>query len=163
MGQMTMSCLIWIYWFCSLDFKFSIGYSLDKHTWKFYLLNPIALRTAKTLWSFDYSECNRVKVYWLYLNPIALTKAKIVYNYDLSECSSVNLLRDHQESLTHVLFTSVWCFLKLLSGFSNIIPQCHQPGDQCLGLGAGIRVQLALKLTNGLNIYEVFFCFFVKI
>ena len=24
--------------------------------------NPIALRTAKTLWSFDRSECNRVKV-----------------------------------------------------------------------------------------------------
>ena len=24
-------------------------------------INPIALRTAKTLWSFDHSECNRVK------------------------------------------------------------------------------------------------------
>ena len=24
-------------------------------------VNPIALRTAKTLWSFDSSECNRVK------------------------------------------------------------------------------------------------------
>ena len=24
--------------------------------------NPIALRTAKTLWSFDLSECNRAKV-----------------------------------------------------------------------------------------------------
>ena len=26
------------------------------------LFNPIALRTAKTLWSFDCSECNRVKI-----------------------------------------------------------------------------------------------------
>ena len=26
--------------------------------WEF---NPIALKTAKTLWSFDHSECNRVK------------------------------------------------------------------------------------------------------
>ena len=25
-------------------------------------LNPIALRTAKTLWSFGHSECNRVKL-----------------------------------------------------------------------------------------------------
>ena len=25
-------------------------------------LNPIALRTAKTLWSFGRSECNRVKI-----------------------------------------------------------------------------------------------------
>ena len=25
------------------------------------LLNPIALRTVKTLWSFGHSECNRVK------------------------------------------------------------------------------------------------------
>ena len=25
-------------------------------------INPIALRTAKTLWSFGRSECNRVKV-----------------------------------------------------------------------------------------------------
>ena len=24
--------------------------------------NPIALRTAKTLWSFGHSECNRVKI-----------------------------------------------------------------------------------------------------
>ena len=27
------------------------------------LLNPIALRMAKTLWSFGHSECNRVKLY----------------------------------------------------------------------------------------------------
>ena len=26
------------------------------------LFNPIALRTAKTLWSFGRSECNRVKL-----------------------------------------------------------------------------------------------------
>ena len=26
-----------------------------------FALNPIALRTAKTLWSFGHSECNRVK------------------------------------------------------------------------------------------------------
>ena len=25
------------------------------------ILNPVALRMAKTLWSFDHSECNRVK------------------------------------------------------------------------------------------------------
>ena len=25
------------------------------------MLNPTALRTAKTLWSFGHSECNRVK------------------------------------------------------------------------------------------------------
>ena len=25
-------------------------------------INPIALRTAKTLWSFDHSECNWVKI-----------------------------------------------------------------------------------------------------
>ena len=27
------------------------------------LFNPIALRTAKTLWSFGCSECNRVKIW----------------------------------------------------------------------------------------------------
>ena len=27
-------------------------------------INPIALRTAKTLWSFGPSECNRVKWYY---------------------------------------------------------------------------------------------------
>ena len=26
------------------------------------VFNPVALRTAKTLWSFGHSECNRVKV-----------------------------------------------------------------------------------------------------
>ena len=29
------------------------------------LFNPIALRMAKTLWSFGYSECNRVKFCFL--------------------------------------------------------------------------------------------------
>ena len=29
--------------------------------YNYLLLNPIALRTAKTLWSFDCSKCNRVK------------------------------------------------------------------------------------------------------
>ena len=29
------------------------------------MFNPIALGTAKTLWSFGHSECNRVKVHLL--------------------------------------------------------------------------------------------------
>ena len=69
--------------------------------------NPIALRMAKTLWSFGRSECNRMKSLKLYgytsrgsnsvistfdsiLNPIVLRKAKIVCNFGLSECSKVN-------------------------------------------------------------------------
>ena len=27
-----------------------------------FMFSPIALRTSKTLWSFDHSECNRVRV-----------------------------------------------------------------------------------------------------
>ena len=33
------------------------------HTLVWGLLNPIALRMAKTLWSFGCSECTKVKVY----------------------------------------------------------------------------------------------------
>ena len=37
------------------------------------LFNPVALRTAKIVWSFDRSECNRVKV----LNE---TKSEMAYS-----------------------------------------------------------------------------------
>ena len=35
----------------------------DTELWRIVRLNPIALRMAKTLWSFGHSECNWVKVY----------------------------------------------------------------------------------------------------
>ena len=38
--------------------RLSHGYQTAKNI----RLNPIALRTAKTLWSFGHSECSRVKV-----------------------------------------------------------------------------------------------------
>ena len=31
------------------------------------MVNPIALRTAKTLWSFGYSECSRVNAALVYI------------------------------------------------------------------------------------------------
>ena len=34
---------------------------VEKDGMVFFHLNPIALRTAKTLWSFGHSKCNRVK------------------------------------------------------------------------------------------------------
>ena len=36
----------------------------DNRTLAYMYFNPIAFRMAKTLWSFDHSECNRVKTYW---------------------------------------------------------------------------------------------------
>ena len=39
-------------------FKARIVYALD---FFYVIFNPIALRTAKTLWSFGRSECNKVK------------------------------------------------------------------------------------------------------
>ena len=34
------------------------------------LLNPFALRTAKTLWNFDRSECDRVKAVLMWCHNI---------------------------------------------------------------------------------------------
>ena len=51
----------------SLNSKYWLQYTLAEKdarnfmTVVFARLNPFALRTAKTLWRFGYSECNRVK------------------------------------------------------------------------------------------------------
>ena len=47
----------------------------------FFFFNPTALRRAKTLWSFDPSECNRVKrgktlIYWTHVDSKPLDRAK---------------------------------------------------------------------------------------
>ena len=38
------------------------------------MLNPIALRMAKTLWSFGHSECNRVKIWIHYQKNVELAQ-----------------------------------------------------------------------------------------
>ena len=43
-----------------LDFFCSLRLKTEKRK-GMHEFNPIALRTAKTLWSFGHSECNRVK------------------------------------------------------------------------------------------------------
>ena len=42
------------------------------------LLNPIALRTAKTLWSFGCSECNRVRTFLLFQNKTRVQKEAVM-------------------------------------------------------------------------------------
>ena len=55
------------------------------------LLNPIALRTAKTLWSFGRSECNRVKLFGVLsiLSAVGLNNlirsALDIFNIDISK------------------------------------------------------------------------------
>ena len=49
-------------------------------------LNPIALRTAKTLWSFGCSECNRVKG----LKVKRMTLAECRPKYKISETASAD-------------------------------------------------------------------------
>ena len=45
-------------------FGFKMGLSFSKSTFNIYIgpVNPFALRTAKTLWSFGHSECNRINL-----------------------------------------------------------------------------------------------------
>ena len=38
----------------------NMGFKVSEEPAQFGFLNPIALRTTKTLWSFGCSECNRV-------------------------------------------------------------------------------------------------------
>ena len=72
-------------------------------------LNRIALRTAKTLWSFGRSECTRVKAlqkqmsgtcllvivraFVFNFNPIALRTAKTLWSFGRSECIRVKALQ----------------------------------------------------------------------
>ena len=44
------------------------------------VFNPIALRTAKTLWSFGHSECNRVKWPGLqaFIHPFSLVSNRLI-------------------------------------------------------------------------------------
>ena len=42
------------------------------------MFNPIAIRTAKTLWSFDHSECNRVKRQNTKISKIAVDTIEII-------------------------------------------------------------------------------------
>ena len=66
-------------------------------------VNPIALRMAKTLWSFGRSKCNRVNsmtccvihlllLHWGSVNPIALRMAKTLWSFGHSECNRVNTM-----------------------------------------------------------------------
>ena len=43
------------------------------------LINPIALRKAKTLWSFGLSECNRVKVYNMENSKISVDPDEVAH------------------------------------------------------------------------------------
>ena len=42
-------------------------------------LNPIALRTAKTVWSFGCSECNRVKIDTVHQLMFPLARPRIIF------------------------------------------------------------------------------------
>ena len=53
-------------------------------------LNPIALRTAKTLWSFGCSECNRVNRKEITLQHSQIQKRKKYKNVYADTCQNVN-------------------------------------------------------------------------
>ena len=48
--------------------------------------NPIALRMAKTLWSFGHSVCNRVKVYLFILKAKLEIMPKYPLNFQTNAC-----------------------------------------------------------------------------
>ena len=60
-----------------------------------FVVNPIAHRMAKTLWSLGHSECIRVMV----VNPIAHRMAKTLWSFGHSECIRVNINSRQQQKL----------------------------------------------------------------
>ena len=47
------------------------------------MLNPFELRTAKTLWNFGHSECNRVRVHNIkYINIDSVIVVLVIKNCD---------------------------------------------------------------------------------
>ena len=59
-----MPPLLFAYWEALLYQILGGHYDITEVTInRFLRLNPIALRMAKTLWSFGHSQCNRVKMY----------------------------------------------------------------------------------------------------
>ena len=57
------------------------------------IINPIALRMAKTLWSFGRSECNRVKVVICVHAHLIFTIFKVLVLWMLPICGLVVLWR----------------------------------------------------------------------
>ena len=46
---------------CYMNSVMQVMFTIPDFQRRYVLFNPVALRTAKTLWSFGHSECSRVK------------------------------------------------------------------------------------------------------
>ena len=81
-------------------------------------VNPIALRTAKTLWSFGHSECNRVKRKCKFVYVVYATANLIVRDY-IGTWLSVFFKKNKKQTLGYC--EEVHWFLKKCLGYNDDI------------------------------------------